>query len=716
MKEFRLGVLFVHGIGTQPPRHTLVRWGDVLLKVIGRATEEEPGRTIPIVGQADAGDRSGDKPAGVVVEFRRNDRDQREKWLLAEGWWADSFPAPTYSELVSWSFRAVPWAFALHIAQRFWQTSPKASKGTWRWAGAKAVAKLLGAMAITPVFMILPTLALVLGLLPIPQLRSLILTTQTMLIATVGDSLAFVESPLRAALIRGRILEGLDRLKRRCERTVIVAHSQGAAATLDALGGILDHDKTGESPALPPVGPVPDALVTFGSGVNQLVSLKVVSAGRLERNTGTNAASMAVMATLGIIALLVILFVSIASESTNIRQLVRALILLLGFLGVSALVIWSAHQMFDKLTAWGVLGAREEAADKKLKLWVLIAIYIAFMALMALMALMVYLFTDLLPPIEDLATPGTSGAVLAVEFLAIMLANVGYAVSVILSSTTRTAVTRPVQYPPGLPRWMDVYASADPVPNGPTRIEETSAKVTSVRVWNRGALLSDHTTYWDNLDGFVLRVARICAETAESAWQDKLRPTRQAGWLDRRAAWRVGILRRMVWGNRILWAFVLYLLWTRYEARVPVPFSFPSWFSDRGPPVARSVILAALVLLAAWAAAALLGWRWRAWVRADQDAVLAHETPGVVTWLSQPFNGLGIVISLFAALAFALAFGCESRASTLLANQTFWLMAPIMIGSTGIIISWIAYWLLPGPQPDCVEGENVGFPGPHPRI
>jgi hypothetical protein len=42
--------------------------------------------------------------------------------------------------------------------------------------------------------MILPTLALVLGLLPIPQLRSLILTTQTMLIATVGGSLAFVES------------------------------------------------------------------------------------------------------------------------------------------------------------------------------------------------------------------------------------------------------------------------------------------------------------------------------------------------------------------------------------------------------------------------------------------------------------------------------------------------------------------------------------------
>jgi hypothetical protein len=145
MKEFRLGILFVHGIGTQPPRDTLVRWGDVLLKVIGRATEEEPGRTIPIVRRANAGDRSGDKPAEVVVEFRCNDREEKEKWLLAEGWWADSFPAPTYSELVSWSFRAVPWSIALHIAQRFWQTNPKASKGAWRWAAAKAAAQLLGA-------------------------------------------------------------------------------------------------------------------------------------------------------------------------------------------------------------------------------------------------------------------------------------------------------------------------------------------------------------------------------------------------------------------------------------------------------------------------------------------------------------------------------------------------------------------------------------------
>jgi hypothetical protein len=701
MKEFRLGVLFVHGIGTQPPRDTLVRWGDVLLKVITRSTEEEPGRVIPIVGRADAGDRSGDKPAEVAVEFRRSDRDQREKWLLAEGWWADSFPAPTYSELVSWSFRAVPWAIALHIAQRFWHTDPEASKGAWLWAGAKAAAQLLGAMALTPVFILLLALTLVLGLLPIAELRSLILTTQTMLLGTVGDSLAFVESPLRAALIRGRILEGLVRLKGRCERTVIVAHSQGAAATLDALGGILDHDETGESSASQSAGPVPDALVTFGSGVNQLVSLKVLAAGRLEQRTGTNAASVAVLSTLGMIGVLVLVFASLRSESTNVWQLVRALAYLAMFWGGSALAMWGILQILGKLAAWGMLGQREEAADRKFRLWALTVSYVA------LCLLGVFLFKDkLLSPFEDLP-------ILHVMFLVLALANLGSSVWMILSPATRTAVTSPVRYPPGLSKWMDVYASSDPVPNGPTRIEGTSVHVASVPVWNRGALLSDHTTYWKNLDGFVLRVARMCAEVAESPWREKLPPVTQAGWLDRRAAWRVRLLRRTVWGNRILWAFVLYLLWTRHEARMPVPFSFPSWFWDWGPTVAQFAMLTGLVVLVGWAGAALLRWRWSIWVRAEQEAVLAHKPPGVVTWPNEPFSGLGVVVSLLGALAFAFALGFESQVGTLIANEQFWLMTPFLILGMGACISWIAYWVSPGPKPPPVEGENVGTP---PRI
>jgi len=211
----------------------------------------------------------------------------------------------------------------------------------------------------------------------------------------------------------------------------------------------------------------------------------------------------------------------------------------------------------------------------------------------------------------------------------------------------------------------------------------------------------------------MLRVARMCAETAESPWQDKLPPATQAGWLDRRSAWRVGLLRWTLWGNGVLWVCVLCLLETRHGARVPVPFSFPSWFWEWAPTVERLTILTALVALAAWTAAALLRWPWSVWVRAEQMAVLAHKTPGVLTWIR--FTGLAMVISVLGALAFALALRYESQASTLLADPQFWLMAPFVLG-IGVWISIIGYWLLPGPQPPCVEGENVGLTGPHPRI
>ena len=130
MEKFQLGVLLVHGIGTQPPRDTLVRWGDALLNVIRRATKTQAledraieNQVVLTVGQASAGDRSGENPAEVAVTIRYG--GQTERWLLAEGWWADCFPTPTYSELVSWSVRALPWSIALHIAQRYWQADPQ---------------------------------------------------------------------------------------------------------------------------------------------------------------------------------------------------------------------------------------------------------------------------------------------------------------------------------------------------------------------------------------------------------------------------------------------------------------------------------------------------------------------------------------------------------------------------------------------------------------
>ncbi len=169
--EFQLGVLLVHGIGTQRPGDTLVRWGDVLLKTIERATRKEVEATVDrllktneratrngVVATVErAGPDDGPGKGRFEAEVLLRADDRTERWLLSECWWA----------------------------------------------------------------------------------------AQSKLTATVGDSFAFVESPVRAALIRTCILDGLEQLKRRrCKHTVIVAHSQGAAAVMDALGGMtLEPDK-----------------------------------------------------------------------------------------------------------------------------------------------------------------------------------------------------------------------------------------------------------------------------------------------------------------------------------------------------------------------------------------------------------------------------------------------------------------------------------------
>jgi hypothetical protein len=92
---------------------------------------------------------------------------------------------------------------------------------------------------------------------------------QSKLTLTVGDSLAFLESPIRAALVRSRILNALQSLKTRCDSTIVVAHSQGAAACVDALGGTAPAKARERYAEVP----VPDTLLTFGAGTNLVVSL-----------------------------------------------------------------------------------------------------------------------------------------------------------------------------------------------------------------------------------------------------------------------------------------------------------------------------------------------------------------------------------------------------------------------------------------------------------
>lgn len=706
-KEFRLGVLLVHGMGTQPARDTLVRWGDALLKLIGRATQP-PVR--PLVTWADPGDRHGEKPAEVVVEFSGN--GSTEKWLLNEAWWADSFPPPTYSELVSWSIRALPWSITLHIAQRYWHI--KSRQDASRLANvvglAIAVIQLLIALALSPVFVALLAVTLLLGVLPIPQLRTLILSTQSLLLGTVGDSLAFVESPLRAALIRTRILDGLTRLKGFCESTVIIAHSQGAAATLDALGGIMTIAESSNDTGIPDVdeqlavsdsqlasnAPVPDTLVTFGSGVNQLVSLKVLSGGLPKKMVTIgplNPASLGVVAVLAMIGWFLFLYASIRSGRTTVPGLFQAAEFLLAIVGGAGLLIWGAASLTKKLIAKKKQSLKptskdEEAAIKKkaqrVQLWVIAVVMVC--------AVGAFFFVDWLYHLP----------MSIVAFLFYPLLFLVASLTLILSDAMAKAVAAPVRTPPGLKWWIDLFASADPVPNGPTRMDTLRSEETRFepqRLSNRGSMFSDHTTYWENLDGFVLPVVRACALTAGSSWAGRL--PGEAYYSDDRAAWRVDLLRWTVRVNTLLWLIAFVPLWARFHARIPLPLKLPAWAPVEAHIGAQSVILFVLVAMAAWGTSALLHWFWRFWVRTEQQKVLGHVLPAGKPWVV--LIGMGMVTSLLIFSVKVLLFGDIAAVRKLLNDPGEWFGFLIGIWWAGTFLAWLALIILRPKSPGIVE-------------
>jgi hypothetical protein len=56
--------------------------------------------------------------------------------------------------------------------------------------------------------------------------------------------------------------------------------------------------------------------------------------------------------------------------------------------------------------------------------------------------------------------------------------------------------------------WIDYWATADPVPNGPLAPRSTVNGLDQVRITNRISWLTDHSTYWENRDEFVVPLAR----------------------------------------------------------------------------------------------------------------------------------------------------------------------------------------------------------------
>ena len=534
-----LGILLVHGIGEQRRSDTLVDWLDVLVSTINRGTRRRVSATVEWADLA-AGN-SNESAAQAVVRIRRDGKDER--WVVVEGWWADAFIAPSFSQLVGWSFRAVPWALAMHAAQGLHQSDDVAARRERLFRTLAGVAQAILLLLLAPFIVLLLAVLALIGLIPSDTLRTSIGRFQRTLAATAGDSLVFLESPVRSAAMCSAVMSAFDMLERTChaagcKRRVVVAHSQGATVSLEALTRLARRSEPAEEASPDDARPGKTVFVTFGAGINKLGALRWLSTHRLsDVQEDEGAAGKGEKKR--------------SDETVIDRDPVLAACV--GSLAMAGVGFW-----FWRLLTTGQLTVTE--------LWIIPGVWLLGSlivgALVELMKWLIVRYGERHPWLRKAAIGVvmaaflglTIGGVVAATqsdtpvmpfFFALMLALVLIVtLRTTLSKRLQDEIKKTITQPTNVDEWRDFWATADPVPHGATRTSVSGCPIDS-RIWNEGSVLRDHTAYWRNRDGFVLPVVRILARAAESPWCEALPPEHDN--INHRSRWRVGWLRATRW-------------------------------------------------------------------------------------------------------------------------------------------------------------------------
>lgn len=287
------GVVFVHGVGTQPERETLDQWANPVIEMLTewrRGQDQDcPDPDIgfdPVVGAA-IGDRSW-------VELRIPARQGRPegRWLLTEAYWAGDVVAPTFTDTFTYLRKRVARVInGIAAGYGHRETARRQRLRTmiddlgnvgdeqtraliadlsrslsWRWRivdlldlvwQLKPVRQVLAAAAtlgsLTAMAIYAPLRAI-----PIKAVREKFeqAAFDTWLVEWFGDLPIILDDPIQAALARRRLAESVCWLRDKgAERIVVVAHSGGAIVSFATL---LEHSNT-DLPV--------DKLVTLGQGL-----------------------------------------------------------------------------------------------------------------------------------------------------------------------------------------------------------------------------------------------------------------------------------------------------------------------------------------------------------------------------------------------------------------------------------------------------------------
>jgi len=405
-RKYKLGILYVHGIGEQPEGETLLNFGEPIITWLHRWLERDKDATrrgsVTVVESVLTPSKLREHlPPHAEVRVELPGGGGEQAWLMAESWWGGDVQAPPFGKVALWMMTVGAWSILSHVAKHV-RRHPRSTT-----RAILSIAALIQWIVLASLLQIAIVLLSLFTVLPIPGIRKRLSGILLAITGVLGDSYVLLESDIQRAAIINKTRDALRWMSPTCEKIIVVAHSQGAAIAHHAL-----RDPEPQNVR---------SLVTLGSGLGKLDELLRLR----ERPRRVQLIARLAPVFLLLFALLVRVLVF---EKWSNQSLIAAVVL--GVLIALASIVVSVEG---------------EMHWKWVESW-----------------------------LDELKFPARSEL-----------------------------------------KWVDVYASKDPVPNGTMSPFGTAVATEQLRIRNLSSFFGDHTSYWQNRVQFVSAVAQVVAETAE---------------------------------------------------------------------------------------------------------------------------------------------------------------------------------------------------------
>jgi hypothetical protein len=263
----RIGIVFVHGIGTQKPAETFLDWSSSIVRMLGAWRLEQGFGADPVVRSQFAFSTSA--MPFLELDIPAYAGRAASRWIVTEALWAEAIRAPSL-DVVGRYLRDRLWTIVTGIRAGYrtredrWRERTTATRAevqtaadSWvadrvaeldpRWWGWIGLIDGLQRSVLTQWLVVLPLVALAtlmltiwapLRRIPIGPLRDFAEAriVDSFLTDWFGDLPVLLDDPVQAANVRARVAETVSALEGQgCDSIVLVAHSGGAIVSFETL-------------------------------------------------------------------------------------------------------------------------------------------------------------------------------------------------------------------------------------------------------------------------------------------------------------------------------------------------------------------------------------------------------------------------------------------------------------------------------------------------